>query len=51
MLVGEVASCVEDDSGNKGKGGNTEDTEGHKSGNTGTMKDLSGLPGKDLTAR
>ena len=51
MLVGEVASCVEDDSGTESKGGNNECTEGNKSANISSVKDLSGLPGKDLTAR
>ena len=52
MLVGEVASCVEGNSGNESnKGGNNEDTGGDKSGNGSAVKYLSGLPGKDLTAR
>ena len=50
MLVGEVASCVEDGSANEGKGDNT-DNKSDKSANISTVKDLSGLPGKDLTAR
>ena len=48
MLVGEVASCVEDEPSNESRGGNSE---GNNSANTSTVKDLSGLPGKDLTAR
>ena len=51
MLVGEVASCVEDEPSNERKGGNSEGTEGDKSANTSSVKDMSGLPGKDLTAR
>ena len=51
MLVGEVASCVEDDSANERKEGNSEGTESDKSGNISSVKDLPGLPGKDLTAR
>ena len=48
MLVGEVASCVEDDSAKEGKEGNSE---ADKSANISSVKDLPGLPGKDLTAR
>ena len=57
MLVGEVASCVEEDSANKSKGDNTEnkgdntEIKSDKSANISTVKDLAGLPGKDLTAR
>ena len=51
MLVGEVASCVEEDSANDSKGGNNEGTGGNKSANISTVKDMGGLPGKDLTAR
>ena len=50
MLVGEVASCVEEDSANNSKGGN-DDSMSNKSANIGAVKDLTGLPGKDLTAR
>ena len=48
MLVGEVASCVEDD---ESRGGNNESTVGNKSANISKVGDLAGLPGKDLTAR
>ena len=51
MLVGEVASCIEDDSANESKGGNNESTLGNKSANISKVKDFAGLPGKDLTAR
>ena len=57
MLVGEVASCVEEDSANESKGDNTKikgnntEIKSDKSSNMSTVKDLSGLPGKDLTAR
>ena len=57
MLVGEVASCVEDNSANESKGDNTKikgnntENKSDKSANISTVKDLSGLPGKDLTAR
>ena len=50
MLIGEVASCIGDGSVNNNRGNNG-DTEGNKSDNISSVKDLAGLPGKDLTAR
>ena len=49
MLIGEVASCIADGSVNNR--GNNDDTEGNKPDNISSVKDLAGLPGKDLTAR
>ena len=50
MLIGEVASCIADGSVNNNRG-NNDDTEGNKSDYISSVKDLTGLPGKDLTAR